>query len=125
MPIPPITVVVANGRNITVQPTRAFFGQGNGANETIIWQGVGSRVTIEEVSFPQEKNSGAVPVSGLGPGPQPGQWQATWDATVKGVFRYSILVAQDGKRLEPPVDPEVENDPKPPPDEDDDDQGED
>jgi len=107
--MPTTTIIVAvSARNITVQPTRQYYDL-EVTNQQIVWRGAGNGVTIENVDFDGKQSN--APVTNLGPGPSSGQWQGTWDMTRKGVWRYSILVAVGGTVQEPPLDPEIENDP--------------
>jgi hypothetical protein len=103
MPVPPINVN-ANGKNITVAPTRLYL-DGDQGTVQLTWQANGHNVELVNVEFV----SGA-PITNLG-AQSPHQWTGDWDTGVTdSIWKYSVTVKVNGTDL-PVLDPEIENGP--------------
>jgi hypothetical protein len=104
--MPTSIVVIAAGRDITVQPTRVAFPSNSGTR-TLRWLPAGNAVDIMSIEF----DSPNAPIQGLAKLPS-GEWTATWNTAQGGeaLWKYSVTVAVAGQEL-PVLDPEVENGP--------------
>lgn len=101
--------VNTNGKNITILPTRQYFGT-RATSQPLRWIAQGNGVSVGQVTF-SVKSPGA-PITDLREDPNnPGEWIGTWNTGERGVFGYSIQVQENGVDVGPPVDPEIENDP--------------
>ncbi len=101
-------LAIVSGKSITIQPTRKNF-QSTATDQELRWLGQGNGVTIGNVDFSKSTNPPLT--SGPREDPSnPGQWIATWNATVLGTYPYSIQVLQNNQPVGGPVDPEIEND---------------
>lgn len=109
-----LIIAIVAGKNVTIQPTRQVF-EVRDQNESLRWIAQGLGVGVYDVDFTAKSPN--APITGLQEDPdRSGQWIGVWNTgTEKAVYQYSITVARDGVPMEPPIDPEIENDPPPPP----------
>lgn len=109
-----LIIAIVAGKNITIQPTRQSFAVRD-QYENLRWIAQGPDVSVHHVDFATKSPN--APITGLQEDPdQQGQWIGNWNTgTEKAVYQYSIQVARGGAPVEPPIDPEIENDPPPPP----------